>query len=71
LQITASMSEAERKRYKLVRMDSYADIAGLIVEADESTGKARLTVAGEQKTIDLGPHGFRIMPVDRYARDDR
>jgi hypothetical protein len=62
------MSESERRRYKLVRVDSLADIQGLILEADESTGKARLMVAGDTRAIDLGPHGFRIMARLSYGR---
>jgi hypothetical protein len=68
MQITSAMPENDRKRFKLVRTDSLADIPGLIIEADDTTGRAKLRDAGAEKLVDLGPHGFRIMPVSRYDR---
>jgi len=58
--------EEERKRWKLVRRDSLADIPGLIVYADVLSGKAVLQqVDGTNKNIDVGPHGLLILPRGR------
>ena len=62
MKITSDMPEAERKRYKLVRTDSLADVPGPIVTADEMTGECTVVVAGEHKQYNLGPRGIRIIP---------
>ncbi len=57
----------EKARYKLVRTDTYIDIPGQIVEADEENGTCVLAVvpapgeAAVNQSFNFGPHGFRVV----------
>ena len=56
--------ESERRRYKIVRLDTCQDVPGLILSADIGTGVFMLRLAtGEAKEDNLGPNGFRIITV--------
>jgi hypothetical protein len=48
-------------RWKLVRTDTYKDVPGHIVAADEATGVAVLTIDRETRAFSFGPRGFRIV----------
>ena len=66
MKIDSSMSEEQRSRYKIVRLDSFDDLDGLIVSADEQEGTATLKdKSGEDKSYSLGPHGIMILPRGR------
>ncbi len=54
-------SASDKSKWKLVRTDSYVDIEGEIITADEDTGEASVTVAGETKTLNFGTRGIRII----------
>ena len=54
-------STEDKARWKLVRTDSYTDVDGEIVTADEATGECCVMVAGETKTMSFGPFGIRII----------
>ena len=54
-------SSEDKRRWKIVRIDSYADVEGEIVTADETTGECSLEVGGETKTLSFGPGGIRIV----------
>jgi len=57
-----SWQSAEHKRcWKIVRTDTYTDVAGEIITADEDTGEVCIQVAGETKTLSFGPRGIRIV----------
>jgi hypothetical protein len=58
-------SAEDKARFKLVRTDSYAEVPGLIVTADEATGECAMFVGGETKTMQFGPGGIRIVRRDR------
>jgi len=52
---------ADKRRWKIVRTDSYVDVPGEIVTADEATGECCVTVGAETKTLSFGPGGLRIV----------
>jgi hypothetical protein len=54
-------SSEDKRRYKLIRTDTYADVPGEIITANETTGEASLQVGGETKTLSFGPGGIRIV----------
>lgn len=54
-------SSEEKRRWKIVRTDTYADVPGEIVTADETTGECSLAVGRETKTMSFGPGGIRII----------
>ena len=54
-------SAEDKKRWKIVRTDTYADVPGEIITADETTGECSMMVAGETKTMSFGPGGMRII----------
>lgn len=60
-------SPEDKGRYKLVRTDSYEEVPGEIVTADEDTGECSVKVGDETKKISLGPGGVRI--IGRGRRD--
>ena len=61
-----SFQAAEAKaRWKIVRTDSYADVPGEIITADEETGECSVKDAGETKELKLGPGGIKIIPRGR------
>ena len=51
----------EKRRYKIIRTDTYEDVPGEIITADEATGECCIQVAGETKTMSFGPGGIRII----------
>ena len=61
MRLDDTMPSEERARWKIVRMDSYRDVPGMIVSADEMTGKCVLEMHGENREYDLGHRGIRIM----------
>jgi hypothetical protein len=54
-------SSEDKKRWKIVRTDNYAEVPGEIVTADETTGECSFHVGGETKTLSFGPGGIRIV----------
>jgi hypothetical protein len=58
-------SAEDKARWKLVRTDSYAEVSGLIVSADEETGECAILVGGEIQTMQFGPRGIRIVRRSR------
>ena len=54
-------SSEDKRRWKIVRTDTYADVPGEIVTADETTGDCSLEVSGETKKLNFGPGGIRIV----------
>ena len=63
VKLDARIDAAEAARYKLVRTDSYADLGGDIVWADEASGS--YAVRGPDNAVIehcLGPNGLRIVP---------
>jgi hypothetical protein len=67
--------EAERRRWRIIRLDTHAEMPGLILSADTETGVCtiseivRIAVAEdgsrteirEARDYDLGPGGFAII----------
>lgn len=68
LRLTTADSEAERARWKVVRLDTFAVLPGAVVHADVETGNALMQVRpgapGDlgQEEFALGPGGLRIVP---------
>jgi hypothetical protein len=58
-------SSEEKGRWKIVRTDSYADVPGAIVSADELTGECNLQVGPEVKALTFGPGGIKIVEKRR------
>lgn len=59
--LTASDSEDFRRRYKIVRRDTFIDVPGLILNADEATGLCLLRQDdGQSQEFNFGPDGLRI-----------
>jgi hypothetical protein len=54
-----------KKPWKIVRTDTYTDVEGEIVAADEATGECSIHVGGVTKTLSLGAGGLRIVPRPR------
>jgi hypothetical protein len=54
-------SSEDKRRWKIVRTDSYRDVEGEIITADETTGECSVHVGDETKTLSLGPGGIRIV----------
>lgn len=52
---------SEKARWKIVRTDTYEDVDGVIIAADEDTGECCVQVGGETKTLSFGPRGIRII----------
>ena len=62
-ELTAGHSDEERARYRVVRMDTCADVPGLILSASELTGLCVLRdAAGTSHEYVFGPNGLRILP---------
>jgi hypothetical protein len=53
-------SAEEKRRWKIVRTDTYTDVAGDIIAADEATGECCIQVGSETKTMNFGPGGIRL-----------
>ncbi len=53
-------STDDKKNWKIVRLDSYTDVPGEIITADEATGEICVQVAGETKTFSFAG-GIRIV----------
>lgn len=51
----------QKRVWKIVRTDTYADVAGEIITADEATGECCVQVGGETKTLSFGPLGLKIV----------
>ncbi len=54
-------SSEDKRRWKIVRTDSYRDVEGEIITADEVTGECSVHVGDETKTLSFGPGGIRIV----------
>lgn len=64
--LTALDPERDRKRYKIVRRDTMADVPGLILSASVETGLCLLRLrSGESQEYNFGPNGLRIVSVAR------
>ena len=61
MKLESWQSLEEKHRWKIVRTDSYVDVPGEIVTADEVTGECSLQVGGETKKLSFGPCGIRIV----------
>ena len=61
MKIEPWLVDEEKRRFKIVRTDTYADVKGLIVAADEATGECSVYVVDETKTLSFGPGGMRIV----------
>ena len=53
-------SAEEKRRWKVVRTDTYTDVPGEIITADEATGEVCIQVGGETKSLSFGPNGIRL-----------
>ena len=54
-------SAEDKERWKIVRTDTYTDVPGEIIAADEATGECSMMVGGETKPMNFGPGGMRIV----------
>ncbi|MGH7030001.1 MAG: hypothetical protein ACREEZ_06205 [Stellaceae bacterium] len=64
--LTAFDPESERRRYKIVRCDTMADVPGLILSASIETGLCLLRQSnGASQEFNFGPDGLRIVVAVR------
>lgn len=67
MKIESSQSREDKAKWKIVRLDSFTDVQGELVSADEDTGEFSVVVPNadrsgtETKTVTLGPGGIRIV----------
>jgi hypothetical protein len=61
--LAAELPEAERARWRIVRLDTVAELPGLILAADCDAGTAtmKVPVSGEAKDYSFGPGGLAII----------
>jgi hypothetical protein len=58
-------SADDKRRWKIIRTDTYTDVPGEILAADEATGECCVRIAGEAKQFSFGPRGIRIIARQR------
>jgi hypothetical protein len=64
--LTAVDPESERRRYKVVRLDTHQDVPGLILSASVETGLCMMRAdSGEAQEYNFGPYGLRIVVAAR------
>ncbi len=64
--LTAGDPKGERRRYKIVRRDTFDDVPGLILSASQETGLCLLALAnGTKQEFNFGPDGLRIAVAAR------
>jgi hypothetical protein len=64
--LTAVDPETERRRYKVVRCDTMADVPGLILSASVETGLCLMrSTNGASQEFNFGPDGLRIVVAAR------
>jgi hypothetical protein len=61
MKLESWQSAEDKRRWKIVRTDSYTDVPGEIITADETTGECCMQVSGEAKSLSFGPCGIRII----------
>jgi hypothetical protein len=61
MKLESHHSAEDKKRWKIVRTDSYTDVEGEIVTADPVTGECTMHVSGETKSLSFGPGGMTIV----------
>ena len=54
-------SSEDKRRWKIVRTDTYTDVEGEIIVADEDTGECTMSIRGETKTLSFGIGGIKIV----------
>jgi hypothetical protein len=60
--IAQDLPEAERRRWRIVRLDTHETVPGLILSADCDTGACTMRgPAPEPTQYDLGPGGIAII----------
>jgi hypothetical protein len=60
--LVQDMPEAERARWRIVRLDTHQDLPGLILSADADAGVVTMKGAdGAAKDYSLGSGGFAIV----------
>jgi hypothetical protein len=59
--LTSADPEHERRRYKLVRLDTLEDVPGLILSASTKTGQCLVQQDGVSRELQFGPDGVRII----------
>jgi hypothetical protein len=62
MKIDSDMLEEERQGWRVVRLDSFADIPGQILSADDQTGEVKMkNPRGEERSYSLGQHAIRLI----------
>jgi hypothetical protein len=61
MKLESGHTPEDKAHWKIVRTDSYADVPGDIIMADEASGEYCVQVGGETKTGSFGPRGIRIV----------
>lgn len=61
-QLTPEQPEAYRRHYKIIRLDTYEEIHGVILSAYVESGMCMIRdKAGATKEYNFGPGGIRIV----------
>ncbi len=66
MRFESHQSSEDKKRWKIVRLDSYADVPGEISTADELTGECAVLLPDGNggtvtKTLSFGPGGIKLV----------
>jgi hypothetical protein len=66
MKLELSHDEGKWRRWKVVRLDTYTDVPGEIVTADDASGECMMNIAGEKKTLSFAC-GIKIVPKARHV----
>jgi hypothetical protein len=65
MKLESHHSVEDKRKWKIVRTDSYIDVPGDINSADEATGECNVTVQTHEgpktQALNFGPNGFRLV----------
>lgn len=66
MKLESHQSAADKARWKIVRRDTFAEVPGQILSADEDTGKCSVSVSDGNggtttQELDFGPGGMAIV----------
>jgi hypothetical protein len=65
LKLESQHPSEDKRKWKIVRTDCFADVEGEIITADEDSGECCVQVSGETETLSFGPQGIRIVRRQR------
>ncbi len=61
MRLESHLTADQKRLWRIVRTDTYEDVPGEIVAADEATGECSVKVRDETKSLNFGPGGIRLV----------